>query len=482
MSERSWQSITEGRCDLLVIGGGILGAGIARDAAMRQLRTVLIEQHDFASGTSSRTSRLLHGGLRYLAQGNIGLVREASREKLILQKIAPHLARPMAFTFPSYRQEAYPLWKLKLGVWGYDRLCGGENFIPSEAFDTEQTLERCPHWNPEGLTGSVEYADAQTLDSRLVLDTLFSATRSGASAFNYASFISAEKKSGIWICRIDDRLTGDTIEVETRCIVNATGPWAQSISNSHIQIRPTKGVHLVFDQETLPTRNALVLPAGQRILFALPWGKRTVLGTTDTDYHGDLTNPTVNPEDIEYLLRHTGKHLCGLDLTPDKILSTWAGIRPLVAEGKGSESEMSRKHVIRSAKNGWWDVAGGKLTTYRLIAEQTLDQIIDYMDRRKRRCKTAHTDLLNGQNFIKYSRIVPGRIDLDLVTGYCKREWAQHLDDVMLRRTAWGHYWPYDETQIQSVAQCMGKTLGWSAEREQEELQAYQSLRPDHLR
>lgn len=481
MPERPWQSITDGPLDLLIAGGGILGAGLARDAAMRHLRTALVEQNDFASGTSSRTSRLLHGGLRYLAQGRIGLVLEASREKLILQKIAPHLARPMAFTFPAYRDEAYALWKLKLGVRLYDRLCNGHNFIPSEAFDAEETLERYPHWNRDGLVGSVEYADAQTLDSRLVLDTLFSASNREAKVFNYAKLIKAEKKGKNWICAIKDRMSGDVIEVEARCVINATGPWAGTIPNSEIQIRPTKGVHLVFSREALPIKNALVLPAGKRILFALPWGDRTVLGTTDTDYAGDLSNPELNPEDIEYLLQNAGRHLQGIELTPDQILSSWAGIRPLVVDGTGKESEMSRKHMIRSAKNGWWDVAGGKLTTYRLIAEQTINQLIEYMDRPKLKCTTAETNLLSGEDFITYSRVVPGKVDLDLVARYCKREWAQHLDDVMLRRTAWGHYWPYDEDQVQSVAKCMGEVLGWSREKELEEFKAYQALRPDRL-
>ena len=237
--------------DVLVIGGGIVGSGVARDAAMRGLRVGLVDQHDFAAGTSSRSSRLLHGGLRYLEQGRVGLVHEASVEKKTIHRIAPHLGEPLGFVFPAYRGEGRPLWQLRIGVKLYDLLCGGRNFQPSRGFSREETRQMLPDLREEKLAGAVRYFDALTNDARLVIDTLRSAERYGATVVNYTRFKDARREGSLWICELEDRSrpaaflsapgarpkSGAITTIRARTIVNATGPWADKLPHSAVKLR-----------------------------------------------------------------------------------------------------------------------------------------------------------------------------------------------------------------------------------------------------
>src|SRR5580765_1218463 len=231
--------------DVLVIGGGIVGAGVARDAAMRGLRVGLVERHDFAFGTSSRSSRLLHGGLRYLAQGRVGLVREASVEKTIVHRIAPHLAEPLPFLFPTYRgNKDWRLWQLKIGVKVYDLLCGGRNLGKSTWLNTDEVTGKVPSLRADGLSGAVRYYDGFTNDARLTLDTLRSASKAGAILVNYCRFRNSAR-SELWDCEVENVLTGKTLQVRARHVVNATGPWADGLPHSEVKLRVTKGIHVV---------------------------------------------------------------------------------------------------------------------------------------------------------------------------------------------------------------------------------------------
>lgn len=478
MKASTLQEMAEKPLDALIVGGGVVGAGLLRESVLRHMHVGLVEQGDFASGTSSRTSRLLHGGLRYLSQGRLQLVRQASREKLLLRKLAPHLVQPTRFLFPSYHRSVFPLWKLRIGVHLYDALCKGENFTPSEYLDVEKTLQRFVYLDESRLAGAVEYADAQTLDFRLVIDTLLDARSEGALLRNYTRLESAEPKGNLWVCTVKDIDSGEVAEIQARCVFNATGPWASGFPQSKVRIRPTKGVHLVFRKEDLPLPSALVLSAEKRILFALPWGDRSVLGTTDTAYSGTLENPQVTQDDVDYLLRYANECLSGQRLHARQVLTGWAGIRPLV-EGRGrSESEISRRHIIRTEGNGWWDVAGGKLTTYRLIAEETIDQALNFLGLRPRECQTQVRPLPFPAGNPAAEGIVPGPIQPEDVPYYCRREWVQHLDDVMLRRTGWGSYWPGTTEQIKAVAKRMADELQWSDDRLDAELQRYQTMTP----
>ena len=259
--------LTEAPLDLLVVGGGIVGSGVARDAAMRGLRVGLVDRQDFSAGTSSRSSRLLHGGLRYLEQGRVGLVHEASVEKKTIHRIAPHLGEPLGFIFPAYRGEGRPLWQLRIGVKLYDLLCGGRNFQPSRGFNREETRALLPDLDAADLSGAVRYFDALTNDARLVLDNLRSAQRHGAVLVNYAKLADSRPDAAGWVATVADAAGAGTHTVRARAIVNATGPWADQIRHSAVKLRLSKGIHLVVDRSRLRLPSAVVITEGKRILF-----------------------------------------------------------------------------------------------------------------------------------------------------------------------------------------------------------------------
>jgi glycerol-3-phosphate dehydrogenase len=462
--------------DVLVIGGGIVGSGIARDAAMRGLRVGLVEQRDFASGTSSRSSRLLHGGLRYLAQGRIGLVREASLEKRVLHAIAPHVAEPLPFLFPSYRGTPWPLWQLRVGVKFYDLLCSGRNLGRSESLGLAQTSAELPGVEQRGLKGAVRYFDGLTNDARLVIDTLRSASRHGAMLQNYCRFEHADRDAQGWHASVKSAQDDRQWDLSCRCIVNAGGPWGDRFPQSRVQLRMTKGVHLIVDRGRLPIPSAVVLPEGKRILFAIPWRQRVILGTTDTDYQGHIEDIVCEPADLQYVLEVTNLVFPEAGLTATDVISTWAGLRPLVANWRGKPSDISRAHVIRTSEPGWWDIAGGKLTTYRLMAEQMVDRLVEHLGRKTPRCRTASEPLLPPAEAGERSGIAPPAVEQTAIEHYCRHEWAVHLQDVMVRRTSWHHYWSEAPQMAEQVAGWMAAVLGWSAEQTAAELVAYQTL------
>ncbi len=470
------RQLTEKPLDLLIIGGGIVGSGIARDAAMRGLRVALVEQHDFAFGTSSRSSRLLHGGLRYLAQGRVGLVHEASVEKKVIHHIAPHLADPLPFLFPTYRgNRHWVLWQLKIGVKIYDLLCGGRNLGKSSWLTPRDLLRITPTLNIDGLNGAVRYYDGFTNDARLTIDTIRSATRAGGFALNYCRFKDASRKD-VWQCELEDVLGGKNFTVQSRCVVNATGPWAEGLPHSRVKLRATKGVHLVIDRERVPVPETVVMSEGKRILFAIPWGERTILGTTDTDYHGSLDDVHADAEDIAYILKVTNQFFPKAGLKPADVISSWAGLRPLIANPNGKPSDISRSHEIRSPEPGWWDVAGGKLTTYRLMAEQTVDKIARYLAPSKnslKPCRTMTEPLLPATEIAGLSSITPPDFTREKVQHFVVNEWACHLDDLMLRRTSWHYYFRQAPQFAAQAVEWMGELLGWSPETCQAELQRY---------
>jgi glycerol-3-phosphate dehydrogenase len=477
--EKAVQSLTQSPLDMLIVGGGIVGAGIARDAAMRGLDVGLVEQHDFAFGTSSRSSRLLHGGLRYLAQGRIGLVHEASVEKKIIHEIAPHLAEPLPFIFPTYRgNRHWVLWQLKIGVKIYDLLCGGRNLGKSAWLGKAEVLDKVPGLSPEGLNGAVRYYDGFTNDARLVLDTLRSAARSGAMIINYCQFRNATRDSH-WHCEIEDRLSQTNFRLRARVVVNAAGPWAEGLPHSHVKLRLTKGIHLVVERNKLPVADTVVMTEGKRILFVIPWGERTIIGTTDTDYRGSLDHVVADADDIHYVLQVANQFFPGAKLTGQDVISTWAGLRPLIADPNGKPSDISRGHEIRSPELGWWDVAGGKLTTYRLMAEQTVDQIaklLKALNESKREfspCRTADEPLLPAADVAGLSGILPPEFSRRFVEHGCANEWAVHLDDVMIRRSSWCYYHRDAAQMAERVADWMAELLGWSNATRAAEIERY---------
>lgn len=465
--------------DVLVAGGGIVGAGIARDAALRGLRVALVEQHDFAFGTSSRSSRLLHGGLRYLAQGRIGLVREASIEKRVVHRIAPHISAPLAFIFPTFRAAPWAQWarwKLRVGVRLYDLLAGGRNLGKSRSLTDQELAEMVPGIRREGLTGGVRYFDGLTSDARLVMDTLCSAGNAGAMLVNYCRLAEAHGESSTWKCVLEDRLSGRSQRLTASCVINATGPWAEQFADSSVRLRLTKGVHLVIDRARLRVDDAVVMIDGGRILFAIPWGERVILGTTDTDHQGRPESVCVAAEDVETILSIVNANFPDAKITTADVISTWAGLRPLIADPDGRPSDISRGHEILNPRPGWWDVAGGKLTTYRLMAEQVVDRIQRYLEQRVGPCVTAERPLLEPGAVDGVSGIIPPEVTRSAVEHYCVNEWAVHLDDVMVRRAGWHYYRRDAEVVAVQVAGWMGEVFGWSAEQREEELRQYRGL------
>ncbi|HEX8521163.1 MAG TPA: glycerol-3-phosphate dehydrogenase/oxidase [Tepidisphaeraceae bacterium] len=458
--------------DVLVIGGGIVGSGVARDAAMRGLRVALVDKSDFAFGTSSRSSRLLHGGLRYLAQGRVGLVHEASVEKMIIHRIAPHLAMPLPFIFPTRKGTEWKLWKLRIGVKIYDLLCGGRNLGKSSGMRRNAALQLLPQLSEDNLTGAVRYFDGMTNDARLVLDTLRSAAAAGALLANFTAVEKVERIDDHWQVTLHDRLSGQRQTLTTRCIVNAGGAWGSHFKPSQVKLRVTKGVHLVIDRSRLNVPEAVVMTDGSRILFVIPWGERIILGTTDTDYTGPLDTPDCQPADMKHILEVTNRTFPGAKITDGDVISSWSGLRPLIADPKGKPSDISRAHQIRMTEPGWFDVAGGKLTTYRLMAEQTVDQIVKHANLEADKCATAKVALL-PEKTPPFSAILPPPISREAVEHYCKSEWAVNLDDVMIRRTSW-HYYHRNARQIaDEVSRWMLEIFGWDDSQRQQQLNRY---------
>jgi len=394
----------EEQFDVLVIGGGITGAGIARDAAMRGLRTALVERDDFASGTSSRSSRLVHGGVRYLEHGHLHLVFESSRERRTLLRIAPHLVRPLRFTWPVYRGARIPLWKLGAGLFMYDALAVFRNvknhrlLAPKEVTGEEPSLKR------EDLVGGAVYYDAATDDARLTLANIMAAEEAGAVAVNHATAVRVVREGDRIVGAIVRDETSDIeVSVRAQVVVNATGPWTDAVramdgNGAGKSVRATKGVHIAVPRERLATHGALTLlsPADGRVMFALPSTATTILGTTDTPTSESPETVRASREDVEYLLAAANSFFPSARLTPADVVAAWAGIRPLVASGfTSTPASASREHRIDRSPSGMISVSGGKLTTYRSMAAEVVDHVQRSLGKPRTRSRT-HTVPLPG--------------------------------------------------------------------------------------
>lgn len=391
--------------DLIVVGAGIAGAGVARDAALRGLRVLVVEARDLAFGTSSRSSRLIHGGVRYLEQGELGLVYEALRERRLLYKIAGHIVQPARFLFPAYRGDRLPLWKLRIGLSLYDALSlyrsrGHRVLRPAAARALEPLLRE------EGLRGAVTYEDAVTDDARLTLATLQDARRHGAQVLTYAPVAAIRREEDVQLVELADGL-----RLRARAVVVAAGPWTSErllgVAGAHL-LALSRGIHLVLRATDVPIRQPLVVQAQKerRILFVVPWGARTYLGTTDTAYEGDPAASGVTTGDTDELFALIGKVLPRAVLGRDRIVSAWSGVRPLVrdehADPGDPTAEISRSHRLIETADGVIAVVGGKLTTYRAMAEETVDRVIRRLRQRGLlpagvgRCQTHRHPLVAG--------------------------------------------------------------------------------------
>ena len=385
--------------DLAVIGGGATGLGVALDAALRGFSVVLVESHDFAKGTSSRATKLVHGGVRYLAQGNISLVYEALHERATLLHNAPHIAQPLPFVMPSYKLWEAPFYGVGLKM--YDALAGKSGLGPTQFLNRKETLQCLPSLKTEGLKGGVKYWDGQFDDARLALALARSAAKEGALLINYCRASRLLHEDGKLVgLECQDQETGNNYKISTRCIINATGVWVDELrqqdgaalnalnveKNKKTKpiadiVAPSQGVHVVVDREFMPTDHAMLVPktADGRVLFAVPWLGKTILGTTDTPRHDLSREPEPFKEELEFILQESGNYLSKAPTRVD-VKSIWVGLRPLVKppedEG-GNTKKLSREHTVLVSSSGLVTVTGGKWTTYRAMAEDVLEQCFD---------------------------------------------------------------------------------------------------------
>jgi len=378
------EQIARDTVDVLVVGGGITGAGIARDAAMRGLKVALVDAGDFGQGTSGFSSRLIHGGLRYIEHGWLRLVFEASRERRVLLRIAPHLVRPLPFTFPAYRGTRVPRWQIAAAVILYDMLSMFRNVHRHRLLSRRGVLRLEPLLRDQGLTGGAQYWDAQCDDARLVVTNIRSAHAHGARVASYARVVQLEKAGGrVRGAQIVDAISGAHVAVKAHVVVNATGPWTDALRrldepDAKPLLRPTKGAHIVVPQSRIGNAGAVTLlsPLDGRVMFVLPWGQVSYVGTTDTDSAQPPDGVAADAADVEYLLRSANAIFPNARLGVDDVVATWAGLRPLLASPSVSASAVPREHEIVESASGLVTIAGGKLTTYRVMAAQTVDRVV----------------------------------------------------------------------------------------------------------
>ena len=521
--EETARALAARAVDLLIIGGGIIGAGIARDAALRGLSVALVEQNDFSSGTTSRPTRLIHGGLRYLELFDFGLVRSDMREREILLRIAPHLVYPLAFLLPMYRPSLWYRFKLRVGMFLYDLLSLDKSLPRRKWLDRAATLDAEANLDPDGLAGAWRFYDAQVpLVERLVVENVLDAETHGALVLNHAKATEyvrdGERVTG---AHVHDEISGRDITITARMTLNATGPWLdRTIAPVRKQKKPllrlTKGIHLVTPRAS-ERAHVLFAKSDGRLFFVVPFLDTTIVGTTDTDYDGDPADAAATQDDVAYLQDAARRAFPRAPF--DHIHFTWAGVRALVREEGVEEGEVSRKHKLfdhekREGVAGLLSVVGGKITAYRAIAEEVTDLVIAKGIGAAAKSSTAETPLPGAAAprltelaplppggpsraarpidiYGARSREIKALIDADpsLAEPLCphgavgaaevlhaiRHEWAMTLGDVLLRRTMLGVRACQALDCIDRVADIVGGELGWDAERRRREIAAYRS-------
>ncbi len=512
--------------DVVVIGGGVTGAGTALDAATRGLSVALVEQRDYASGTSSRSSKLIHGGLRYLEQMDFGLVREALRERgLIFDRLAPHLVRPVSFLYPL-RHRVWERAYVGAGIAIYDGLAAlARNPLPTHRHLSRRgALKLAPALSGDGLVGAIRYWDAQVDDARHTLGLARTARAYGAALASSAR-VTGLLRDGDRVCGVQvlDLETGESLDVRARQVINATGVWTDEIQDmagrGTIEVRASKGIHLVVPRDRLHSDSGLILRTATSVLFVIPWGKHWIIGTTDTDWNLDLAHPAASRNDIDYLLSRVNSVL-DQPLEREDVEGIYAGLRPLLYGESEATSKLTREHAVSQTVPGLISVAGGKYTTYRVMAADAVDAAARNLAGRippsctaeiplvgadgfrpawNRRFKTAaewglttsQTENLlrrHGTNLDEVLSMLKERPDLSStlpgsedylaveVTYAARFEGALHLDDVLTRRTRLSiESWDRGMAATKQVAELMGSELGWDEETISREIQHYEA-------
>ncbi len=478
---RDLSALTRQQFDVLVVGGGIFGAGVARDAALRGLRVALVEQSDFASGTSSRSSKLIHGGFRYLAQRNFKLVFEACRERRILQRIAPHLVKPLPFLFPIYQGGPISLGKLRLGMTLYDCLALYRNVAPHRTLSPAQALAQEPTLSPNGLLGAIQFYDCQEDDARFCIENVLHAVELDAACANYCAVTGfATREDRIITANVSDQLGTGAFEITARVFVNAAGPWVDKVCSltpfgaAQPLLSPAKGVHLLLPK--LTERHAVVFSNRRdgRILLVVPWGDCSLVGATDTDFRGDPGGVCVEPSDIEYLLTEVRSLFPGTSVSESDIVATSAGVRPLLRSDAATPSARSREHrIVRHGQN-LLSVVGGKYTTYRLIAQQTVDAVFDMLNMMATPCVTTEEPLPDRRPAPTGEKISDAPlVYASDIAHACEQEMALTLSDVMRRRTQLALSRNGGADTAAHVARLMAPLLHWNADEERAQMERY---------
>lgn len=513
--------------DVLVIGGGVVGAGAALDAATRGLSVALVEARDWASGTSSRSSKLVHGGLRYLEMLDFRLVAEALRERgLLLGRLAPHLVRPVPFLYPL-RHRGWERAYVAAGVGLYDAMArtgGLQAGLPFHRHLTRgQALHAVPSLRRDALVGAVQYYDAQVDDARHTMNLVRTAAHYGAQVANRARVVGFLREGERVVgARVRDLEHGEQIEVHAQQVVNATGVWTDETQamvgeRGQFKVRASKGVHLVVPRDRILSTTGIILRTETSVLFVIPWGRHWVIGTTDTDWELDKAHPAASSRDIDYVLDHVNSVL-GTPLTREDVEGVFAGLRPLLAGESDLTSQLSREHVVAHPTPGLVVVAGGKYTTYRVMARDAIDEVARAVDFRVAPCCTDEVPLLGAEGFRaawnarartaartglhvarvehllrRYGSMVedvltlcaddpalaepmPGADDYLAaeVVYAASHEGARHLDDVLARRTRISiEAWDRGESAAPRAATLMAGVLGWSDAQTERELQHY---------
>jgi glycerol-3-phosphate dehydrogenase len=523
--EQAWQRLGSDTFDLVVIGGGVVGAGTALDAATRGLRVALVEARDLASGTSSRSSKLFHGGLRYLEQLEFGLVREALREReLMLTRLAPHLVKPVSFLYPLKHR----FWErpyTAAGLFMYDSM-GGAKSVPGQKHLTRAgALRLVPALKRAALIGGIRYYDAQADDARHTMTVARTAAHYGAvirMSTQVVGFIrEADRVSGVRVRDVED---GRELEIQANAVINCTGVWTDELqrlsgSRGRFRVRASKGVHIVVPRDRIVSESGLILRTEKSVLFVIPWRNHWVVGTTDTDWNLDLAHPAATKADIDYLLEHVNSVLA-TPLTHDDIEGVYAGLRPLLAGESEETSKLSREHAVARVAPGLVAIAGGKYTTYRVMAADAVDAASPDLPGRLQPSITDKVPLLGADGYHalvnqvdqlgakhglhpyrvrhlldRYGSLVhevlaladdrpellkpvtaaPDYLQVEIVYA-ASHEGALHVEDTLARRTRISIEYPHRGVDcVEQVANLMGKVLNWSQETVKQEVDLYKA-------
>ncbi len=500
--------------DIIVIGGGATGLGIALDGATRGFKTLLLEQSDFSKGTSSRSTKLVHGGVRYMAQGDLLLVMEALHERGLMLKNAPHLTSNQEFVVPVYN--LFDVIKYTVGLKFYDLLAGRLSLGKSHFLNRENTLARLPQLKPEGLKGGVVYHDGQFDDSRMTVALAHACVNSGGTVLNYIKVTGILKNANGKIAGVEARdiVSGDEINIKAKLVINATGVFADAISkmdnpNAKHSLKPSQGVHIVLDKSFLPGNLAIMIPKTDdgRVLFAIPWYNKVVFGTTDTPVDAISLEPVALEKEINFILHTAEKYLVKAPRRED-ILSVFAGLRPLAAnpDNPHSTKEVSRRHKITLSPSGLLTIVGGKWTTYRRMAEETIDKAISAGILKKTKCLTSNHPLssvasnslnrlhIYGDHSSEIETMIHENPALGIpidprlpysraeIIWICRNEMPVNIEDILARRTRTLFLNARASSEMASeVASLMAKELGYDMKWQKTQIESYNQLVKNYI-